>query len=281
VSAVGRLGVARGLGQLAVSALIVLFTLAPFLYLLSQSLTPEQRTFTRGIAYLPDPVSLANYGQLLARVPYLQYFRSSAIVAVLTTALSLGVSIPAAYAFARFQFRGRRVLIVSLLLAYMFPSIVLIIPMMVLFKHLGLMNTYWAVVLAEASHAAPFAIWLLTGYFATLPKETEEAALVDGCSLLAALWRVVLPVALPGLVAAGMFVFIASWNNFLFAFMLTSGNDVRTLPVALRAFLGGEAGLFWGTVSASAVSTTVPVALLFFFFQRYLIQGLTAGSVKG
>jgi ABC-type glycerol-3-phosphate transport system permease component len=144
-----------------------------------------------------------------------------------------------------------------------------------------MINTYQSLILAETTHAVPFAVWLLTGYFAALPRELEESALVDGCTPLQALIRIVLPISVPGIVAAGLFVFIASWNNFLFAFMFTSGEQVRTLPVVTRFFVQGEADFHWGIIMASAVMTTLPVALLFLFFQRYLIRGLTAGSVKG
>jgi multiple sugar transport system permease protein len=146
---------------------------------------------------------------------------------------------------------------------------------------LGMMNSYAALILAEATHSVPFAVWLLTNYFASLPRDLEDAALVDGCTRTGALIRIVLPMAVPGIVAAALFVFIGSWNNFLFAFMLTSGEHVRTLPVLLRMFVMGDSGVYWGTVMAGAVLTTLPVALLFLFFQRYLVGGLSAGAVKG
>src|SRR5262249_57283280 len=135
---------------------------------------------------------------------------------------------------------------ISLLLIYMLPSILLLVPMMVIFRTLAILNTYPALVLAESTHAVPFAVWLLTNYFASLPRELEEAAQVDGCTRVGAMVRVALPLAVPGLVAAALFVFIASWNNFLFAFMYTSGEDVRTLPVLLRMFVAGAAGVASG-----------------------------------
>jgi multiple sugar transport system permease protein len=191
------------------------------------------------------------------------------------------LSIGAAYAFARYRFHGRRLLIMSLLLIYMLPSILLLVPMMVIFRTLGILNTFPALILAESTHAVPFSVWLLTNYFASLPRELEEAAQVDGCDRVGAMVRIALPLAVPGIVAAALFVFIASWNNFLFAFMFTSGDSVRTLPVLLRMFVMGESGVYWGKIMAGAVLTTLPVAGAFLFFQRYLIRGLAAGAVKG
>ena len=133
----------------------------------------------------------------------------------------------------------------------------------------------------QSTHSIPFAVYLLTNFFVTVPRDLDEAALIDGCSRWGALLRVILPVAIPGVIAAALFVFIQSWNNFLFAFMFTSSESVRTLPVLLRGFVGGEAGVFWGQVMAAAVMTTLPVAIVFLIFQRYLIRGLAAGAVKG
>jgi ABC-type glycerol-3-phosphate transport system permease component len=263
------------------SLLIVGFSLLPFVWMIIVSITPEQQTFARGVQYFPSEPTIENYFNVFTVIPFAKYFKSSSIVAVATTALGLLLSVFASYSLARYRFAGRKPLVASLLLVYMLPGIVLLIPLMVIFRTLQLLNTYPGLVLAESTHVLPFAIWLLTGYFAALPKELEEAAMVDGATPVGALFRIVLPLALPGVVAAGLFAFIASWNNFLFAFMFTSSEDTRTLPVAMRFFVGGEQGVYWSTVSASAIMTTVPVALLFLVFQRYLIQGLTSGSVKG
>ncbi len=263
------------------SALVLFIALAPFVWIMIVSLTPEVSQFTQGIQYFPRDPTLANYLNIFDVINFGQGFRNSLWIAVIVTTLSIAIAITAAYAFARYQFTGRTVLILFLLVVYMIPGIVLLMPMMVIFRTLGLMNTYAALILAEATHSVPFAIWLLMNYFASLPRDLEDAGLVDGCTRLGALIRIVLPLAVPGILAAGLFVFIGSWNNFLFAFMLTSGERVRTLPVLLRIFVAGDSGVYWGTVMAGAVMTTLPVALLFLFFQRYLISGLAAGAVKG
>src|SRR5438309_7111352 len=264
----------RSLGTTIAAGLLLFFVLAPFYWILNIALTPEEQTFTQAIHYLPTSVMIQNFFGIFEAVAFGRAFLNSVVVSTSVTVLAIAVSIFAAYAFARFNFHGRRLLIVSLLLIYMLPGILLLVPMMVIFRTIGILNTYPALVLAESTHAVPFTVWLMTNYFASLPRELEEAAQVDGCTRVGAMIRVALPLAVPGVVAAALFVFIASWNNFLFAFMFTSGEDVRALPVLLRMFVMGESGVYWGKVMAGAVMTTIPVAAAFLFFQRYLIRGL-------
>jgi ABC-type glycerol-3-phosphate transport system permease component len=260
---------------------ILFFVLAPFYWILNIAVTREEKAFTQGIHYFPIDLTLDNFFGIFEAVSFARAFANSVVVSLSVTALAIALSVFAAYGFARFNFRGRRLLIVSLLLIYMLPGILLLVPMMVIFRTLGILNTYPALILAESTHAVPFTVWLMTNYFASLPRELEEAALVDGCNRVSAMLRIALPLAVPGIVAAALFVFIAAWNNFLFAFMFTSGEDVRTLPVLLRMFVMGESGVYWGKIMAGAVLTTLPVAAAFLFFQRYLIRGLAAGAVKG
>jgi ABC-type glycerol-3-phosphate transport system permease component len=167
-----------------------------------------------------------------------------------------------------------------MLMAYMIPSVVLLVPLLVIFRSYGLINTWPGLILAETTITAPFALLLMINYFSTLPRELEEAAQIDGCSRLGALVRIVLPLSVPGLVAAGLLAFIMTWNHFLFAFLFTSTDDVKTLPVIMRLFALGEPAI-WGVSAAGAVLTTLPVALLFLLFQRMLISGLAAGALKG
>jgi multiple sugar transport system permease protein len=262
------------------SLLIVSFALGPFYWVLTVSLTPEG-AFSREVRLFPSSLTLDNYINLFDVLPFAKYFRNSAVVACSTVVLTLLIAIPAAYGFARFRFRGRRLLLTGLLLLYLIPPVVLLVPLLIIFKNFGLVNTYQGLILAEASSTIPFAVWLLVGFFAALPRELEEAAMVDGCSPLGALTRVILPLSTPGMVAAGLFIFIVAWNDFLYAFLFASGEGVKTLPVVMRSFVRGESGVFWGTVMASTAFTTFPVAAAFLFFQKYLIGGLSAGAVKG
>jgi multiple sugar transport system permease protein len=263
------------------SLLIIFIALAPFFWVVVISLTPEGELFVRGVQYVPNNPTLENYRTVFEVAKFGRAYVNSIVVATATTLLAIAVSVFAGYAFARYRFRGRHVLIVSLLLVYMLPTIALMIPMLVIFRNLGLLNTFPGLILAESSGAVPFATWLLTNYFAALPRDLEEAAVIDGCSPVGAMLRIALPLALPGIVGVGLFVYINSWNSFLFPFMFTSGESVRTLPVLLRGFIRGEVGIYWGQVMAGSVMTTLPIAAAFIFLQRYLIRGMAAGAVKG
>lgn len=267
------------------AAAILIYSLAPFLWILIASITPEikadwGKVSGRGIVYFPTEPTLQNYRDLLNNTPYLTYFRNSAIIATGNMVLTLLVASLGAYGFVRFRFRGRSPALVAMLIAYTIPSVVLLVPLLVIFRTYGLTNTHLGMILAEATHSAPFALLLMINYFSTLPRELEEAAQVDGCSRLGALWRIVIPLSVPGLVACGLLAFIMAWNNFLFAFLFTTTNAVKTLPVMMRLFAMGEPAV-WSVSAAGAVLTTLPVALIFLLFQRMLIGGLAAGAVKG
>jgi ABC-type glycerol-3-phosphate transport system permease component len=273
----------RTLLLIVASLLVVAFTLLPFYWVLFISLMPEDQNFGRAVHLLPDlsEVTLANYSNLFVVLPFGKYLRNSAIVAVSTTIIAALVTIPAAYAFARFRFRGRRPMLLGMLALYMIPGVVLLVPLIVLFSRLKIMDTFPGLIIAESTGAIPFGVWLLINYFAALPRELEDAAQVDGCTRLGALFRIVLPLALPGVVAAGLFVFIGSWNDFTFAFIFAGNENVKTVPVVMRAFMLGEGGVFWGTVMSSLTIATLPVAALFLLFQKYLIGSLAAGAVRG
>jgi multiple sugar transport system permease protein len=268
-------------------AVILVWSLAPVLWLVIASITPEisaqiGQTWqsTRTVEYFPAHPSLRNYAELFVNVPFATYFRNSAIVATGTMVLALGVASLGAYGFVRFRFRGRGPILTSVLTAYMIPSVVLLVPLLVIFRGYGLINTYGGLILAECTNTAPFALLLLINYFSQLPRDLEEAAQVDGCTRLQTLLRIVLPLAIPGLVAAGLFVFIMTWNNFLYAYLLTTSDATKTLPVIMRLFALGEPAV-WGVSSAGAVLAALPVALIFLMFQRLIIGGLAAGAVKG
>ena len=269
------------------SAAILVYSLAPFLWIFISSITPEVKAdlakpwlSVRRVEYFPTHPTLQNYHDLFRNVAFPAYFQNSAIVATGTMILALLVASLGAYGFVRFRFRGRGSLLVAMLMAYMTPSVVLLVPLLVIFRSYGLINTYQGLILAEATHTAPFVLLLMINYFSTLPRELEEAAQVDGCSRLGTLFRIVLPLSLPGLVAGGLFAFIATWNNFLFAFLFATTDRVKTLPVIMRLFALGEPAV-WGVSAAGAILTTLPVALLFLLFQRMLMSGLAAGAVKG
>jgi ABC-type glycerol-3-phosphate transport system permease component len=266
---------------------ILVYSLAPIVWILIASITPELQSSssgvwqsTRAVDYLPRHPTLSNYGALFTTVPFATYFRNSVIIATGTMLLALTVGTLAAYGFVRFRFRGRGPLLSASLMTYMIPSVVLLVPLMLSFRRFGLIDTFPGMILAEATNTAPFVLLLMINYFASLPVELEEQAQVDGCTKLGALRRVVLPLALPGLMSGGLFAFIMTWNNFLFAFLFATSDNVKTLPVIMRLFALGEPAV-WGVSAAGAILTAFPVALLFLGFQRMLISGLAAGAVKG
>ena len=268
------------------SLAILAYTLGPFLWMAIASITPEARPDSgatwqsgRSVEYFPDAPTLQNYVSLFTHLPFAIYLRNSTIVATGTMCLALVLGSLGAYGFVRFRFRGRSPLLVAILMAYMIPSVVLLVPLLVIFRTYGLINTFPGLILAEATNTAPFVLLLMINYFSTLPRELEDAARVDGCTRLQVLIKIVLPLSVPGLVAAGLFAFIATWNNFLFAFLFTTTEATKTLPVIMRLFALGEPAV-WGVSAAGAVLTTIPVALLFLLFQRMLISGLAAGAVK-
>ena len=269
------------------AAAILVYSLAPLCWILIASITPELKgdasqpwLMNRAVTYFPAAPSLQNYFELFSNVPFALYFRNSTIISTGNMLLTLVVASLGAYGFVRFRFIGRSSLLIAMLVAYTIPSVVLLVPLLVIFRTYGLNNTHLGMILAEATHSAPFVLLLLINYFSTLPRELEEAAQMDGCGPISTLWRIVLPLSLPGLVAGGLLAFIMTWNNFLFAFLFTTTNSVKTLPVMMRLFAMGEPAV-WGTSAAGAVLTTLPVALIFLLFQRMLMSGLAAGAVKG
>ena len=266
---------------------LLIYSLGPLVWLFIASITPEltadfNRAWlsNRKVSYFPSQPTTANYFQLFDNVPFGTYFRNSTIIATGNMLLTLAVASLGAYGFVRFRFAGRSSLLVAMLVAYTIPSVVLLVPLLVIFRAYGLNNTHLGMILAEATHSAPFVLLLMINYFSTLPKELEEAAQVDGCGRLRTLWKIVLPLSMPGLVAGGLLAFIMTWNNFLFAFLLTSTAEVKTLPVIMRQFALGEPAV-WGVSASAALISTLPVALIFLLFQKMLMSGLAAGAVKG
>jgi ABC-type glycerol-3-phosphate transport system permease component len=279
--------VARRVGIFAGAGIILAYSLVPIVWILIASVTPELQPSlsatwqsARTVDYFPHHPTTANYAALFQSVPFGTYFANSTIVALGTMALALTVGSLGAYGFVRLRFRFRGPLLFATLMAYMIPSVVLLVPLLVLFRRYGLIDTYPGLILAEATNTAPFTLLLMINYFAALPPELEQAAQIDGCSRVGALVRVVLPLAVPGLITAGSFAFIMTWNDFLFAFLFATSDNVKTLPVIMRLFALGEPAV-WGVSAAGAILTTLPVALLFLGLQRMLIGGLAAGAVKG
>jgi multiple sugar transport system permease protein len=259
--------------------LIVFFAMAPFAWMILTSLTPTALLNATGVSLSPSGWSLDNYIRLVEQTSFLKNMLDSLIIAVGTVIVGLLVSVTAAYAFSRFRFAGRKAIMLQFLLINMFPIVLLILPLFVLMRKLNLLDTHIALVLANATAAIPFAVWMLTSYVGAIPKSLDEAAMTDGCSRLTALRRVVLPLMMPGIISTGIYIFITAWNEYLYALTL-GGRNVRPVTVAIQTLIG-EYQIEWGLLAAGAVVGALPATLLFLLVQRRLIGGLTQGAVKG
>lgn len=206
--------------------------------------------------------------------------RNSLVVSIGTTILGLALAIPAGYAFSRFKFRGREQAMFSFLLVQMFPGIIILVPYYLVMKTLGLLNTSMGLILAYSVTALPLCVWMLKGFFDTVPRELEEAALLDGCNQAQVFRRVILPLSLPAVAVTALFSFLAAWNEYLLALTFMSDNEKYTLPVGLASMVMSKNPM-WGDFAAASLLVSIPVVILFVVFQRFLIEGLSAGSVKG
>lgn len=264
---------------LALGALIMI---TPFLYLLSTSFKEQTFVLTNPPQFIPNPPTLANYEQVVQTQDIGRYFLNSVIVAVVSTFLSLLVSSMMAYAFARFRFRGKETIFRVLLLGLMIPAIMLIIPQFVLAKNLVLLDTLWGLIVFYVAGSLALNTFLLRGFFESIPDELDQAMQVDGANAWTRYWRLALPLAKPGLATATIFTFLASWDEFAWALTITNSPENRTLPIAIRLFAGvGNNAVQWGVVFAASVIAVVPVIIVFLVFQRYFVQGLTSGAIKG
>jgi len=260
-------------------AMIVLFAMAPFAWIILTSLTPTEALNATGVSIGPAGWSLDNYVRLFRQTSFLGNMLDSLIIAVGTVVIGLLVSVTAAYAFSRFRFPGRKLVMLQFLLINMFPVVLLILPLFMMMRKAGILDTHFGLILANATVAIPFAVWMLTSYIGAIPKSLDEAAMIDGCSRLTALRRVVLPLTMPGIISTGIYIFITAWNEYLYALTL-GGRNVRPVTVAIQTLIG-EYQIEWGLLSAGAVVGAMPATLLFLIVQRRLIGGLTQGAVKG
>ena len=227
-----------------------------------------------------DAFSLEHYRAMLTSSNFWLWTWNSVVVAIGTTLVGLLLAIPAGYAFSRYQFAGRKGAMFLFMLIQMFPGIIILVPYFLVMKTLGLLNTSIGLIIAYSVTALPLCVWMLKGFFDSVPRALEEAALLDGCSQLEVFVRIVLPLSLPAVAITALFSFITAWNEFLLALVFNTSNDAYTLPVGLASMIPAT-GQQWGDFAAASIVVSIPVVIMFVFFQRALIQGLSAGSVKG
>ena len=257
---------------------IVLFAVGPYVWMMLTSIKTEADIAAFPVRYLPTVVTFEHYRVLLEKTSFAGNLANSFVIAFGAVALGLSVSIPAAYAFSRFRFPGRKALMTQFLVINMFPIVLIIIPLFVLMRQMGLLDTFMGVILGHSTFAIPFSVWMLTSYMNAIPPELDEAARIDGASRIQTLVLILLPVVMPGVVTTGIYIFVTSWNEYLFAMML-SGQNVRTVTVALQLFIG-EFSVQWGLLTAGGTLIAIPVTLLFLMIQKRLVGGLTSGAVK-
>jgi ABC-type glycerol-3-phosphate transport system permease component len=262
-----------------VLAMLVAASAFPFYWAILASFTPEARLFQEP-SLLPSQLVLDHYRALFTERSFWLPIRNSLIVAGATTIFCVALGALCAYALARLEFRGKTLLLGFILAVGMFPQISVVSPLYLLLRELRLINTYPGLVLPYLTFAMPLTVWLLVGFFRQLPAELEEAAMVDGAGRLRAFWEVIVPLAVPGIATTAILTFVYSWNEFLFALSFTLGPERQTVPVAIALFRG-QYQVPWGQILAAAVIATMPVTLLVLAFQRRIVQGLTAGAVKG
>ena len=262
--------------------LFLSFLLFPFYWMTTVSFKPTTELFdVHNNPFLIKTFTLDNYTYLFQETAFLSWVKNTLIVSTASTAISLICSILIGYALARLRFPGSNIMGIAIFMAYLVPPTLLFLPLAQVVAKLGLYNTYWALILTYPTQLIPFASWTLMGYFKTIAPEVEESAMIDGCSRLGILVKVILPLAIPGVLSAGIFAFTLSWNEFLYALVFMSNGAMKTIPVGTVSDLIKADVLFWGSLMASAVLGSVPVAVIYSFFVEQYVSGLTAGAVKG
>ena len=260
-------------------------TLYPVLWVVKMALTPSQ-AFSLDLNPLPTTFDLGNFADVIGTEDaaggwlFGKQLWNSVVVSVTTAAVGVVLACTAGYAFSRWAFPGRDIGMSLFLATQMFPGVVMLIPLYILLDELGLLDSLWGLTLVYASTSVPFCTWNLKGYFDTIPKDLEEAALMDGASRWVTFTQIILPLAKPALVVTALFSFMTAWNEFILAATLMSDERAFTLPVVLNGYVG-EFSTSWGSFAAGAILVSIPVMGLFFALQRHLVEGLTAGSVKG
>ncbi len=258
---------------------MVLLSIYPLLNVFSVSLRPDNSLFSSTLNIIPENWTFDNYRAAMQDIDLLLWLRNSLIISVLTAASTIVVAAPAAYAYSRYRFKGRRSGMLMFLSTQMFPASMLLLPTYILLVKLNLINQMYGLLIPYIATALPFTVWNLKGYFETIPRSLEESAYIDGCGALSAFYRIVLPLSAPGLAISALFAFMTAWSEYIIAKVILTKPNILTLPVGLVR-LQGEFTTQWGVYSAAAIITALPVVILFVSLSRFLVGGLTVGGVK-
>ena len=266
----------------ALILLIIFYTLFPFYWAVVSSITPSNQLFSTPVRYFPQNPTLSSYRTVFSNPDFMRALLNSVFVAGTTVILSLLIGSFGAYALGRLQFRGRNIALYLVLSMTMFPAIAILGALFTMVRRLGIYNTPWALIMTYMTFSLPFTVWVLSNFFKSLPAELEQAAYVDGASPFQTFYLILLPLTAPGLVTTGLLAFISAWNEFLYALTFTLTPEARTVPPAIALFSGSqEFEIPWGDIMAAAIVVTVPLVVLVLVFQQRLVEGLTAGAVKG
>jgi multiple sugar transport system permease protein len=261
---------------------ILLITVAvvfPLVWMLLTSLKSRDQIFVYPPKFLGFTPTLKNYKEVWVELGFSRLFFNTTYVAVWTTVISIAVGTLAGYSLARLRYPGKEAISAAILATYMFPGVLLLIPIFVMMAKMRLVNTYTGLIIASITFSLPFCIWMLRAYFMTLPQDLEDAARIDGCTRLGALWRIVFPLSAPGIAATSVFAFMGAWGNYMFALLLLSTESKKTLPPAIGTFITRET-ISWHLLMAGGMISTIPVLIFFLLVQKYLVQGLTLGAGK-
>lgn len=276
----GKLSKVEKVGAYTVLSLFTAFSLYPILVVFSISLRPGDRLLSKSLALIPKDFTFQAYIDLFTKEPFLRWMGNSLIVSLLVTIFAVSLAATAGYAFSRYKFKGRDSAMMALITTQMFPVTMLLLPLFIMLISIGAYDSYIGLIIAYAATALPFTIWQMKGYYDTIPISLEEAATIDGAGQFTIFYKIVLPLALPALAITALFSFMTAWSEYLVAAVLIQDQDLFTLPMGLKSF-SSNMEVAWGLYSAGAIMVSLPVVIIFLSLSRWLVSGLTLGSVKG
>lgn len=268
------------IAKYALACIFVVFSVFPFVWMVSSSIKPQARMYTIPPQWIPLSPTLEHYRFSLFETSLLRFFFNSLFVASVTTIVSIALAVFAGYGFARSRFRGRDVIAISILFSQMLPAAVIVVPLYVVLLKVQLLDTYPSLIITYLFYTLPLCTWMLRGFFANIPSELEDAAMIDGCTRIGALVKVLIPISAPAIAATATYAFIVAWQEFLFALCFTTSPKVQTLPIGIAGFIG-QFNVNWGGVMASSTIASLPILIPFMIFYRRFVEGFAEGAVTG